>query len=133
MPRHCRLLVKGFNNLRAQKVVGQVPDADWVEVGPRKWATPVPKVVRYPCGTETLALNWFTATGKEKCALLTRSDQLFDQSLAEIVRCYNARGGMETEIRDDKVGLQLLERRKHAWPAQAARAVLTRFAWLTTS
>jgi hypothetical protein len=125
LPRHCRLLVKGFNNRRAQKVVGQVPDADWIEVGPRKWAARVPNPVRYACRIETLALDWFTGTGKEKCALLTRSDQLFDQSPAEIVRLYNARGGMETEIRDDKVGLQLAKRRKHAWPAQAAWVVLT--------
>jgi len=125
LPRHCRLLVKGFNNRRAQKVVGQVPDADWIEVGPRKWAARVPNPVRYACRIETLALDWFTGTGKEKCALLTRSDQLFDQSPAEIVRLYNARGGMETEIRDDKVGLQLAKRRKHAWPAPAAWVVLT--------
>jgi hypothetical protein len=123
LPRHCRLLVKGFNNRRAQKVVGQVPDADWIEVGPRKWAARVPNPVRYACRIETLALDWFTGTGKEKCALLIH--QLFDQSPAEIVRLYNARGGMETEIRDDKVGLQLAKRRKHAWPAQAAWVVLT--------
>lgn len=125
LPRRSRLLVKGFNNRRAQKVVGQVPDEAWIEVGPRKWAAPVPNVVRYARRTETLALDWFTGQGKEKCALLTRSDQLFDQSPAELVRCYNARGGMETEIRDDKVGLQLVKRRKHAWPAQAAWVVLT--------
>lgn len=47
LPRRGQLLVKGFNNRRAKKVVGQVPDEDWVEVGPRKWAAPVPNVVRY--------------------------------------------------------------------------------------
>lgn len=123
LPRRCQLLVKGFNNRRAKKVVGQVPNEDWVEVGPRKWAAPVPNVVRYARRTETLALDWVTGQGKEKCALLIH--QCFGQSPAEIVRLYNARGGMETEIRDDKVGLQLVKRRKHAWPAQAAWVVLT--------
>jgi hypothetical protein len=73
---------------------------------------------------------WLTGTGQEKCARLIH--QLFDQSPAEIVCCYNARGGMETEIREDKIGLQRVKRRKHAWSAQAAWVVLTDLAhnWL---
>ena len=123
LPRRCRILVKGFNNLRAQKVVRQVSDDEWIEVGPSKWAASVPNVVRYARRTQTLALDWLTGTGKEKCALLIH--QFFDQSPAEIVHRYNARGGMETEIREDKAGLQLVKRRKHAWSAQSAWVVLT--------
>lgn len=63
-----------------------------------------------------------TLKGKEKYALLIH--QLFDQAPADIVRCYDARGSMETEIREDKVGLQLVKRRKLAWNAQAAWVVL---------
>jgi hypothetical protein len=82
----------------------------------------VPNPVHYTRPTQTLALDWITSTGKEKYALLIH--QLFDQTPDEIVRCYNARGGMETEIREDKVGLQLVKRRKHAWNAQATWVVL---------
>lgn len=122
LPRRSQVLVKGYNNRRAQKVVGQVPDADWLEVGPDKWAAPVPNVVRYARSTQTLALTWLTPKGKEKCALLIH--QMFDQSPADIVHCYDARGRMETEIREDKAGLQLVKRRKLAWNAQAAWVVL---------
>jgi hypothetical protein len=123
LSRRCRRLVKGFNHRRAQKVIGQVPDEDWIEVGPRQWAAPVPNGVRYARRTETLALDWFTGKGKEKGALLLQ--QRFAQSPAAMVRCYNARGGMETAIRNDKVGLPRVQRRNHAWPAQAAWVVLT--------
>lgn len=123
LSRDGRLLVKGFSARRAAKVVREVPQDDWIEVGPQKWVAPVANPVRYIRRTQTLAVDWMTPTGKEKCALLIH--QLFDQSPADIVHCYNARGGMETEIREDKAGLQLVRRRKHAWNAQAAWVVLT--------
>ena len=129
LSRGCRLLVKGFSARRAAKVVREVPEDDWIEAGPQKWVAPVANPVRYIRRTQTLAVDWMTPTGKEKCALLIH--QLFDQSPADIVHCYNARGGMETEIREDKAGLQLVRRRKHAWNAQAAWVVLNRFAWPT--
>jgi hypothetical protein len=117
-----RLLVKGFSARRAAKVVHQVPEDDWIEVGPQKWVAPVANPVDYVRRTQTVAVNWMTPTGKEKYALLIH--QLFDQLPADIAHCYNARGGMETEIREDKAGLQLVRRRKHAWNAQAAWVVL---------
>jgi hypothetical protein len=117
-----RLLVKGFSARRAAKVVHQVPQDDWIEVGPQKWVAPVANPVDYVRRTQTVAVNWMTPTGKEKYALLIH--QLFDQLPADIAHCYNARGGMETEIREDKAGLQLVRRRKHAWNAQAAWVVL---------
>lgn len=122
LPRGCRLLVKGFSARRAAKVVHQVAEDDWIEVGPQKWVAPVANPVDYARRTQTLAVDWMTPTGKEKCALLIH--QLFDQSPADIAHAYNARGGMETEIREDKAGLQLVRRRKQAWNAQAAWVVL---------
>jgi hypothetical protein len=122
LPRRCRILVKGFSARRATKVVQAVPEEDWIEVGHQKWVAAVPNPVRYVRRTQTLAVDWITPAGKEKCALLIH--QLFDHSPAEIVHCYNARGGMETEIREDKAGLQLVKRRKHAWNAQAAWVIL---------
>lgn len=122
LPRRCRVLVKGFSARRAAKVVREVAEDEWIEVGPQKWVAAVPNPVRYVRRTQTLAVDWLTPTGKEKCALLIH--QLFDQSPEEIVQCYNARGGMETEIREDKAGLQLVKRRKQAWNAQAAWVVL---------
>jgi hypothetical protein len=122
LPRQARILVKGFSARRAAKVVQSVADHDWIEVGPQKWVAPVPNPVHYTRRTQTLAVTWTTSTGKDKHALLIH--QLFGQSPIDIVQCYNARGGMETEIREDKAGLQLVRRRKHAWNAQAAWVVL---------
>lgn len=122
LPRQVQILVKGFAARRAAKVARDVPEDDWIEVGPQKWVAPVPNPVRYARRTATLAVEWITLTGKEKHALLIH--QLFDQDPAAVVQCYNARGGMETEIREDKAGLQLVRRRKHAWNAQAAWVVL---------
>ena len=123
LPHGCQVVVKGFNAHRAAKVVRSVPDAAWWEVGPEKWVAAVPNVVDYVRRTQTLALAWRTPKGKEKAALLIH--QLFDWAPRDIVQFYNARGGMETEIREDKIGLQLVKRRKHAWNAQAAWVVLT--------
>lgn len=57
LPQRSRVLVKGYNNRRAKKVALQVPDTDWIEVGPDKWAAAVPNVVRYARRTQTLALS----------------------------------------------------------------------------
>jgi hypothetical protein len=122
LPHRCHVLVKGFSARRAAKVVRAVADQDWIEVGPNKWVAPVPNPVRYVRRTQTVAIDWLTPTGKEKSALLIH--QLFDHAPAEIAQFYNARGGMETEIREDKAGLQLVKRRKQAWNAQAAWVVL---------
>lgn len=122
LPRQTRVLVKGFAARRAAKVVHSVPEDDWIEVGPQKWVAPVANPVHYDRRTQTLAVTWMTPTGKEKHALLIH--QLFDQEPAAIAECYNGRGGMETEIREDKAGLQLVRRRKHAWNAQATWVVL---------
>lgn len=121
--RHCRVLVKGYSALRARKVGLAVPDQAWSEVGPQKWVAQVANPVPYTRRTQTLAVSWITSTGKEKYALLIH--QLFEQSPSEVIQCYNGRGGMETEIREDKAGLPLERRRKQAWNAQAAWLILT--------
>lgn len=123
LPHGNPVVVKGFSARRAAKVVRGVADTAWWEVGPDKWVAQVPNVVDYVRRTQTLALAWRTPKGHDKSALLIH--QLFDWHPVDIVRFYNARGGMETEIREDKVGLQLVKRRKQAWNAQAAWVVLT--------
>lgn len=122
LPQHNRLLIKGYSARRAAKVAQAVTDEDWIEVGPAKWVAAVPNAVHYTRRTQTVAVTWLTPTGKEKYALLIH--QLFHLSPSEINQLYNARGGMETEIREDKTGLQLVKRRKQVWNAQATWVVL---------
>ena len=50
---------------------------------------------------------------------------LLFEATTEAVLCYDSRGAVEVEIKEDKVGLQLVKRRKHHWHAQAAWVILT--------
>jgi hypothetical protein len=122
--RDYQLVTKGFSVRRAQKVVRQVPSEAWQTVRANKWVAVVPNVVRYARRTQTLALRWVTEAGRERCALLIHTS--LDWPALEVVQCYDARGGsIESDLHQDKVGLQLVRRRKHRWHAQAAWVILT--------
>ncbi len=123
LAREYQLVVKGHNNLRAKKVVQAQPQGSWKKVGRERWVSVVSKGVRYARRTQTLAVKWRVPKGKEKCALVIHT--LLDQEPSEVIHCYDARGAMEAEIKEDKVGLQLVKRRKHRWHAQAAWVILT--------
>ena len=124
LARDYQLVTKGYNSLRAKKVVRQTASEAWQTVrANHRWVAVVPNQVRYARRIQTLALRWVTETGKEKCALLIHT--LFHLTPLEVLACYDARGGMEVEIKQDKVGLQLVRRRKHHWEAQEAWVILT--------
>lgn len=124
LARDYQLVTKGYNSLRAKKVARQTAGEAWQTVrAQRRWVAVVPNEVRYARRTQTLALRWLTETGKEKCALLIHT--LLHLTPLEVLACYDARGGMEVEIKQDKVGLQLVRRRKHRWAAQEAWVILT--------
>jgi hypothetical protein len=123
LARHTQLLTKGYSSRRAQKVVQQVQAEEWQVVRPHKWVALVPTRVRYGRSIQTLAVRWVTEAGRERCALLLHT--LFNQSLLEVVQAYDARGGtMESDLHQDKLGLQLMRRRKQRWCAQEAWVIL---------
>ena len=105
LARDYPILTKGYNSRRAQKVVHQIPADAWQSVRANKWAAVVPQGVRYARRTQTLALRWLTEKSGERCALLIHT--LLDESPAQVVADYDARGGIESEIKQDKLGLQL--------------------------
>ncbi len=123
LARDYQLLTKGYNSRRAQKTVRQIPGDAWQEVRRNKWVAIVPEGKGYVRPTQTLALRWVSEGGQEKCALPIHT--LLHLSPLEVLVCYDARGGMESEIKQDKLGLQLLHRRKHHWGAQEAWVILT--------
>ena len=124
LARDYQLVTKGYNSRRAQKVVRQTASETWQTVhANRRWVALVPNEVRYARRTQTLALRWLTEMGKEKCALLIHT--LLHLTPMEVLTCYDARAAMEAEIKQDKVGLQLVRRRKHQWAAQEAWVILT--------
>jgi DDE family transposase len=124
LARDFQLLVKGYSVRRAQKVVHAMAPETWQPVREHKWVVVVPDGVRYARRTQTLALRWITEGGRERCALLVHT--LLDRTPLEVVACYDARGGaIESDLHQDKVGLQLVRRRKQRWNAQGAWVILT--------
>jgi DDE family transposase len=124
LSRDFQCVAKGFSVRRAQKVVHQIPPEAWQPVREHKWVAVVPQGVRYARRTQTLALRWITEAGRERCALLIHT--LLDWPSLEVVHCYDARGGsIESDLHQDKVGLQLVRRRKQRWNAQATWVLLT--------
>lgn len=124
LARRYQVIAKGYNIRRAQKVVRQVSASEWQIVRPAKWVAVVPTAVRYGRSVQTLALRWRNPAGQEKCALLLHT--LLDRPVLEVLQCYDARGGtIESDIKQDKVGLQLVRRRKRCWQAQEAWVILT--------
>jgi Transposase DDE domain group 1 len=123
LARDYQLVAKGYNSRRAQKVVRQVPSDAWQSVREHKWVAVVPEGVRYARRTQTLAVRWMTEKGQERCALLIHT--LLNESPLQVVEYYDARGSMESEIKQDKLGLHLVRRRKQRWAAQEAWVILT--------
>ena len=135
LSRNYQAAVKGYNGLRAKKIMAMIDDNAWQALRPERWFAVVEDqhTLRYARKTQTLALYWITAQGLHKCALLIHT--LLDQAPHDVVTFYDGRGAMEVEIKQDKVGLQLVRRRKHRWNAQAAWVTLNDLAhnlWHTT-
>jgi hypothetical protein len=118
--RNYQSVVKGYSGLRAKQIVAQMPDSAWQLLRKNKWfgVVEAEHAVRYARKTQTVALYWITPKGLPKCALLIHT--LLDRAPREVVTFYEQRGAMEVEIQEDKVGLQLVKRRKQRWGAQAA-------------
>jgi hypothetical protein len=91
---------------------------------PDKWIAEAPTVLRYGRSVQTLALKWRTQSNLERYALLLHT--LAQRSPAEVAKLYDARGGtIESDIKQDKLGLQLVRRRKRCWHAQEAWVILS--------
>jgi Transposase DDE domain group 1 len=123
LSRDYPLVVKGYNSRRAQKVGRALESNAWQQVRANQWVAAVPHGHRYARRTQTVALRWRTERGKEKYALLIHA--LVDCPLLQVVAAYDARAGMEAEIKQDKLGLGLVRRRKQHWGAQEAWILLT--------
>jgi hypothetical protein len=106
------------------KVAGQVESHDCQPLRPDKGIAEVTTRVRYGRRVHTLALKGYAPSAGERYApLLPTRDQL---SPAQIAPLYGARGGtMESAIKQDKLGLRLLRRRKHCWHAPEAWGILS--------
>jgi hypothetical protein len=123
LPRGYPLLVKGYGGRRAKATAHTLPPEAWQSLRADKWVAVVPEGVTYVLPTQTLAMRWRNARGQMKYALLVHT--LGDYSPLDVVQLYEGRGLQEVEIKDDKLGLQLVRRRKQRWNAQATWVILT--------
>ena len=124
LARHYQLIGKGFSNSRARKVGRGVDPKEWQPAGPNRWVAKVPTQVRYGRCVDTLALHWITEKGRERYALLLHT--LSEETIPQVLTLYDERGGtIESDLHQDKLGLQLIRRRKQQWSAQEAWVILT--------
>lgn len=123
LPRGSPFVAKGYSARRARHLTEALPAAAWQVLRPGKWFAPLSPGPSFVLPTQTVAVRWQPERKPLKYALLIHTLPAY--SPIEVVRCYEARGGQEVDIKEDKLGLQLVRRRKHKWNAQATWVILT--------
>lgn len=117
-----QLIAKNNSGRRAGAWGQRITEWQVVEEGHR-WVGLPAQQLEFSVPTRTLAVRWLDhAQNKLKHALYVVTDQ--QTSAVEVCRQYDLRGGLESDIRDDKQGLLLTHRRKRRWPAQETLVLL---------
>lgn len=115
LQRRYQLIAKGKSGKRAKAWGRSVQQ--WHEIIPdQRWIAFSQKQHNLDYPTRTIALRWRNKKGQLKHALLVVTD--LSSSLTDLNRLYNLRGAAEVDIRNDKQGLLLTQRRKRSWEAQ---------------
>jgi hypothetical protein len=119
-----QVLMKAYSGRRTQAWVKRTPAELW-QADPtdkQRWAVPAPVKLRLGRRLDAYLLRWLDRKHKSRHATLltTLPDPVFSQWV-----WYDGRGASEVEIRADKSGLSLPQRRKHSLDAQEAWIVLT--------
>jgi hypothetical protein len=123
--RGYQLVVKGYGGGRAKKLAKSVPEEDWHEgptAGQFLAVLAGEEAPRYSRQTKTVARRWKDAKGKPYADYLLTT--LTELSASEVAKLYDGRGGMESDIKGDKRGLGIEQRRKKSFHAQEALALL---------
>ena len=119
-----QVLMKAYSGRRTQAWVKRTPEAAWQTdpTGTKRWIAPTPVKLRLGRRMDSYLLRWLNA--KQKFAYATFLTTLPYPAFTQW-DLYHGRGGAETEIRSDKSGLKLHQRRKQSLDAQEAWVVLT--------
>ena len=127
--RGYQLVAKGYHGGRAKKLARSVPEEAWQE-GPtagQSLAVVAPEEAPgYSRETKTVLRRWTDKEGKPYADYLITT--LTRLSASEVAELYDRRGGMESDIKGDKRGLGIEERRKKNFHAQEALALLAQLA-----
>jgi hypothetical protein len=119
-----QVLMKAYSGRRTQAWVKRTADELWQAdpAGKQRWAAPAPVKLRLGRCLDAYLLRWLDMKQKPRHATLLTSlpGPIFSQWA-----WYDGRGASEVEIRADKSGLRLPQRRKHSLDAQEAWIVLT--------
>lgn len=118
-----QVLTKGSGGRRSGAWARQVSTQDWQALTPRRWIAPSPAPIAFVQPVQQWVLRWQTESGQLKHSTLLCS--VSDWDVRTVVDAYDERGACETEIRSDKRGLKLVQRRKLQLTAQEALLLLT--------
>ena len=122
MWRGYEFVAKGYGGKRAEKLARSVPEDGWMEGPTKSQKLGVPASPhRYARKSKTLLRRWVDQKGKPHQDYLVTS--LFWLDAPQIAKLYDARGGMEVDIKGDKRGLGIEKRRK-SFHAQEALVLL---------
>lgn len=119
-----QFVVKGYGGGRASKLARSVAEDAWHE-GPTTGqflGVPTRGVPRYSRQTKTVLRRWSDAKGKLYTDYLLST--LTDLTADQIAKLYDGRGGMEVDVKGDKRGLGIENRRKKSFFAQEALVLL---------
>jgi hypothetical protein len=121
--RGYEFITKGYGGKRANKLAESVPEDGWREGPTESQLLGVPATPhRYARKTKSVLRRWFDEKGKPHQDYLVCS--LHELRAAQIATLYDARGGMEVDIKGDKRGLGIEKRRKKNFHAQEAAVLL---------
>jgi hypothetical protein len=121
--RGYEFVAKGYGGKRANKLAQSVPEDGWREGPTESQLLGVPATPhRYARKTKSVLRRWFDEKGKPHQDYLVCS--LHELRAAQIATLYDARGGMEVDIKGDKRGLGIEKRRKKNFHAQEALVLL---------
>ncbi|MCA1719402.1 MAG: transposase [Actinobacteria bacterium] len=123
MWRGYEFIAKGYGGKRAKKLASSVAEDGWEEGPTKSQKLGVPASPhRYARRSKTVVRRWVDEKGKPYQDYLVCS--LFWLGSSQIAKLYDARGGMETDIKGDKRGLGIENRRKKSFLAQEALVLL---------
>lgn len=128
MWRGYEFIAKGYGGKRAAKLAESVPEEGWAEGPTEGQDLGVPSTPhRYARRSKTVVRRWFDEKSNRpyKDYLVSTFTEL---SAWQMAKLYDARGGMEVDIRGDKRGLGIEKRRKKSFHAQEALVLLAQLA-----
>jgi hypothetical protein len=128
MWRGYEFIAKGYGGKRAAKLAESVPEDGWAEGPTEGQDLGVPSTPhRYARRSKTVLRRWFDEKSNRpyKDYLVSTFTEL---SAWQMAKLYDARGGMEVDIRGDKRGLGIEKRRKKSFHAQEALVLLAQLA-----